>query len=234
MERALDHSSPHALVDFIESILDFLPASDRKPYQKMIEDVRAGKDIQLERVEETAKNAAVVTWPRRYALSRFLQTIGAGFEWEAVLAAVRPTTRVLLKRLQALHPDQPIGTVLETSDAAVAIGPDEELEIDLVREELVPTLWEEHGESLEPMIEEAQIELEAMKKRLRRLRNQADAAASADRTRFIEKLLSLEDRIYFDGEAVPLEVLDAELQFDASDAALPPSDEEGDLETRNG
>jgi hypothetical protein len=63
-------------------------------------------------------------------------------------------------------------------------------------------------------------ELEAMKKRLKHIREQADAVSGTQQIAYFEKLADLEDKIYFGGEAVPLEVLDAEVQFDAGERVL--------------
>ena len=47
---------------------------------------------------------------------------------------------------------------------------------------------------------------------------------SAQQDSLLRKIESFEDRIYFGGEAIPLEVLDMELKFDIEDVVLPPSD----------
>ncbi len=70
------------------------------------------------------------------------------------------------------------------------------------------------------MIDEAAKELEAIKKRLKRLRERAVESTGTSQDAGFEKLNELENRIFFAGEAVPLEVLDAEVEFEAGATVL--------------
>lgn len=220
-ERLLNLNDSTVVCDFIESVLGYLPEKDRKPYEATVEETREqGQAVTPERLAEMAKNIGAVTWPKRRALARFIETVGAELEWEGVVKHVRPSTATLLKKLRK---DSGAGSLAETlthSDASYLLKPDQEIEIKMIRDEVRSDLYEDHQEALEPLVEEAQSELEAMKKRLKHIREQADAVSGTQQIAYFEKLADLEDKIYFGGEAVPLEVLDAEVQFDAGERVL--------------
>ena len=209
-ERLLNLRDTVAVCDFIESMLGYLPEKDRKPYETVVEETREGKEIPVERLAEMAKNIAAVTWPRRRALTRFLETVGSELEWEGVIKNVRPSTATLLKKLRKDSGAGDLASTLSHPDASTLLKSDQEIEIGMIRDEVRADLYEDHAESLEPIIDEVQIELEAMKKRLKRLRD----------LEMFDKLAVLEDRIYFQGEAIPLEVLDAEVQYNAGETIL--------------
>jgi hypothetical protein len=219
-ERLLNLRDTVAVCDFIESVLGFLPEKDRKPYEAVVEEAREGKDVTVERLAEMAKNIAAVTWPKRRALSRFIETVGSELEWEGVIKNVRPTTASLLKKLRKDSGATDLASTLAHPDASTLLKEDQEIEINMIRDEVRADLYEDHAESLGPIIEEAQSELEAMKKRLKKVREQADAVSGTQQIAYFDKLADLEDKIYFAGEAVPLEILDAEMQYDASEQVL--------------
>lgn len=205
----------------MESVLEFLPKGDRRVYQKAIDRVDAGEDVVDERLVEMAKNAGAVSWPMRYALKRFLEDVGSELEWEKVLEALRPATRALLKELKKLTNAKTLDEALNTSDATIIIHPEQELEIQMVRDEVRMELWEEHKESMDVLIQEGVTELEAIRKRLKQIRKQAEKMSGSEQDLLFKKLDAFEDRLYFGGEALPLSLLDEELQYDSEEAALP-------------
>ncbi len=215
---------PIAIADFMESVLEFVPEADREPYQALIDEVRSGQAPAVERLAEAAKNLAAVTWPARRGLQRFLSEMGAEIEWEAVLEAVRPTTATLLKRLRKHVGVKTLDETLADPQASYAIHEREEIEISMVRQEVQGHLWEEHQEALAPLVDEAKSELGALRKRLKLLREQAPAMRGQEELARA-KVDAFEDRVYFGGEAIPLEVLDAELAFDREDREIPATDD---------
>ncbi|GEM_PF-1389157 len=221
MERYLNLHDMTAVADFMESVIDFLPDKDRKPYQQLIDAVHGHSHVSRERLAEAAKNIGAVTWPARRALGHFLATVGSELEWEAVLEQARPATALLLKRLRRSAEVGTISEVLKTTDAQYAIGPDQEIELSMLRDEVRYHIWESHHEALGPMIDETRVELEAIKKRLKRLREQATKSDEATRNRLLDTLERFEDKLYFGGELLPLESLDAEILFDAEDSEGP-------------
>ena len=76
-ERHLNLRDKTAVAEFIASQLEFLPENDRKPYEKILEDLEAHRTIQEDELIAVAKNIAAVSWPARRALDRFLKSVGA-------------------------------------------------------------------------------------------------------------------------------------------------------------
>jgi hypothetical protein len=221
VEPYLDLNDRTAVCDFIESVLPYLPEKDRKPYEALVSSARDGSDeVTPERLAEEAKNIGAMTWPARHALSRFIESVGSELEWEAVVKNVRPTTATILKKLRKDAGATDLASTLKDDDASIVLKPDQEIEISMVRDEARIDLYEDHREALEPMIDEAAKELEAMKKRLKRLRDRAVEVTGTMQDSAFEKLKELEDRIFFGGEAIPLEVLDAEVEFEGGASVL--------------
>ncbi len=218
MERYLNLHDVIAVADFMESVIDFLAEKDRKPYQQFIDAVHAKEHVSRERLAEAAKNIGAVTWPARRALLQFITTVGSELEWEAILEQTRPATALLLKRLRQSAGTTTLDETLKTTDAQYAIGPDQEVEITMLRDEVRYHLWETHREAMDLMIEEMLVELQAIKKRLKRLREQATKSDALTRDRLLDTLERFEDRLYFGGDLLPLELLDAEITLDAEES----------------
>jgi hypothetical protein len=220
----IDKRNALELADFIEEVIEYLPESDRAPYEALANELAEQKNVTLELALEKVTNLAVATWPSRRATRRFCEGAGAGVEWDEIMAAVRPTTRVMLERLKKNTGLDTLDQVLASSDAPLAIHQDEETEIALLRPEVRAMIWLAHQAKLEPQVKAAQAELESMKKRIKLLRDTA-ARSSSTQSVVLEKLERYEDKIYFEGEAVPLDVLDAELKYASEDVELPPTDD---------
>ncbi|MCC6563872.1 hypothetical protein IT087_03185 [Candidatus Uhrbacteria bacterium] len=221
VDRYLDLEDMTATCDFIESVLPYLPEKDRKQYEVSITAARDGaENLSKETLAEMAKNIAIITWPQRRALARFIETVGSELEWEAVVKNVRPSTATVLRKLRkdANAPD--LAATLAHPDASTVLKDDQEIEISMVRDEARVDLYEDHQEALEPLVTEASVELEAIKKRLKKIRERELEAGGSQQERLNEKLTDLEDMIYFGGEVIPLEVLDAEVQFTGGETVL--------------
>lgn len=221
MESFLNLEDRELTADFILAAADYLPAKERKPYEQIAERVLAHEHVPTEELAGMAKKIAEETWAAKRALDQFLKTIGQELEWEAVITNVRPATALLLKRLRKNADAKSLEETLDAPDASYAIQSEQEIEIDMVRDEARVDLFESHKEALEPMIAEAQAEFDAIKKRLKKIREQAFEMKGAAQDTLIARLDTLEDNIYFGGEAPKLEVLDTELNFDREEAALP-------------
>lgn len=221
VEPYLDLNDRIAVCDFIESVLPYLPEKERKSYEALVPSARDGSDeVTPERLAEEAKNIGAATWPARHALSRFIESVGSELEWEAVVKNVRPTTASILKKLRKDANASDLASTLKDDDASIVLKPDQEIEISMVRDEARIDLYEDHQEALGPMIDEAAKELEAIQKRLKRLRERAVESTGTSQDAGFEKLNDLENRIFFAGESVPLEVLDAEVEFEGGESVL--------------
>ncbi len=220
-EGYLNLRDARQIADFMISVMDFLPAKDQKVYQKMVDDIQAGKEVPEERLIEMVKNMGAVSWPKRYAIKKFLEDMGSELEFEAVTEAIRPATRALLKELRKSSGAKTLDEALQSSDAAIVIHPEQEVEIEMVREQVRLQLWEERADHLKELIQEGVTELEAIRKRLQQLRKQAEKMDGSQQDLLFQKLNSYEDKLYFGGEILPLSMLEEELKYDAADASDP-------------
>lgn len=221
----LDLRDANAILSFIDGAVPFLPEKDRKVYLQMEADFHARKRVPPAKVAEIVRNLGAATWAKRRALDRFLSTVGAGLEWDAVLAAVRPTTALLLKRLRASQGERTLDEALKSSDAAMAIHDEEEIELQALRPEIRLRIWQEHEKALATIVQETEVECEAIKKRLKAMRDLAVQSKPARSAELMRKLEQLEDKFYFGAEMVPLEMLDNEIRFDSEEQAIPSADD---------
>ncbi len=222
--RYVDRRDAFAVADFMTEVVEYLPESDRAPYLQAIEDLEAGEHVTTERLAEVAKNLAMATYPARRATMQFFQTVGAKDEWKKVLESVRPTTRVLLERLCKNIECKSLDEVLGSSDASYAIHDQEEMELEALRPEIRLRYWQSHQTSLQKLVEDAQTELEGMKKRWQMLKQIAGRSPKQAST-LLEKLEMYEDKVLFGGETIALEVLDQEVRYAAEEAAIPSTDD---------
>lgn len=224
-QRFLNVRDPVQVADFIDSVVEYLPEDQQKEYISFVAELHEeeGDEVKPEEMAQKAKTIAVQTWPAHRALEKYLQGAGAEKEWEAVLEAVRPTTSLLLKRLWKNSGCRTLDEALASSDAPLAIHDEEEMEIKLVRPEVRISLWQDEQETLKPLVKEATMELEGLQKRLKALRDQALRSAKQQDS-LLAQLESLEDRIYFAGQSIPLDKLDLELQSILEDGIIPPEE----------
>jgi len=221
MKRHLELTHPHAVADFAASVMDFLPAKERPQYKKLVDDIRAEKTIAEDRLVESARAIGSATWAERRAFDVFLNGKGADMEWKALLDALKPNTAALLKQLQKSSGAKTVGEALNHSDAAILVHEKENDELALVRPQIRLALWGAHKKEIKPLVARMETERKAIQARLEKMR------ALAGRTKresdlLFPKIEAFEDRLYFGGETIPLEILDAEMQFALDDVELPP------------
>lgn len=221
VDRYLDLADVIATCDFIESVLPYLSEKDRKPFEMAVTEARDGEEeYTREKLAELAKQVATMTWLARRALARFVETVGSELEWEAVVKNIRPSTAAVLRKLRKDAGAADLAATLAHPDASLLLKDDQEIEISMVRDEVRVDLYEDHVESLEPLMVDAESELKAMEKRLKTIRERAVEAGGTAQESLFDKLADLEDRILFKGEIVPLEVLDAEVGYSGGETVL--------------
>jgi hypothetical protein len=211
----------HAVADFMESVLEFLPASGRQPYQEMIGHIREHQYPPREKTIPLAYQIGRTTWPARRALNRYLETSdGAQEEWNRLFERCRAKTAAALKKLKSSANSPSLEHALDQSDASLLIDSDMELELSLLRPQIRLMLWQEHQKALVPFLKEAEQELQDIDTRLQQMKE--EAARSRTGREFIQaKILAFEDRIYFGGESLPIDMLDSELQFEREEREMP-------------
>jgi hypothetical protein len=203
------------LLDFLDSIADYLPLEERERAFASLREKVDGDAIPAAELAEQVLQQAILTWSARRAVQRYVDAEGADIEWQMLLEAVRPSTAFLLKRLRERIGARTLRQVLTSPNISTAIQGEERTEIELVRPEVWIELWLTQSEALLWHAEEAKKELEAMHQRLLKLeRFSAQSDKQADMTK---KIREFQDRIYFGGESIPLDKLDEELQLTIGD-----------------
>lgn len=213
-----------SVADFLESLMELVPADQRSPFLEAIHDIRDHRYPSKERLAELTYTLGKVTWPARRALARYAEsTDGSAYEWDRVLERCRTSTASALKKLRHALPSAPLDTALRQADAAILIDADREMELALLRPQILSALWREHQNLLAPFIHQAQTELHEIEQRFARMKEEATKSRT-QQDLLLSKLATFKDRVYVDGEVLPTEMLDAELQFEREERALPTED----------
>ncbi len=204
-----------ALLSFLDVIADYLPTEELADALALIENAESENSLSSAELAGRVLQYAVLAWPARRAVQRFVGADGAEAEWQAVSDAVRPTTAYLLKRVREQQGLRTLGQLMESEEAASAIHGSERTEIELLRPEIWIELWSTQPDALQTHAQEAQKELEAMHQRLQKL--ERFSADSGKKDELLKKVREFQDRIYFSGETISLEKLDEELQLTIGD-----------------
>lgn len=202
------------LLDFMDSIADYLPVDERERAWQILEEKMEEPLSQAELAGRVLQQA-VLTWPARRAIQRYVNAEGAEAEWEKLFETVRPATGFLLKRARERSGARTFSQLLETADIAAAIQGEERTELELVRPEILIDLWRAQPNELQAHTHEANKELAMMHERLQKL--EQFSVQSEKRAALAEKIREFQERIYFGGESIPLEKLDEELQLTIGD-----------------
>lgn len=208
----LDFKNLPTVIDFISEIQDYAGAAERTTVSSLLREYEQGKKFHLPELAEAVKRIAVSALPARYAVSRFFEEEGSGEEWERVLASVRPSTAHILKRLDDYLELHALDALLKHEDAEMALKDEDRFEIAEVRKQLRIDYWKTKSQTLAPLVKEGKTLLSGYLKRLDTLRElAADLPSSIDE--IYSKLTHYEDRILYEGEPLPLEVLDEEIKY---------------------
>ena len=174
-----------------------------------------------------ARNLAIATWPARFALQRFFQAEGADAEWDAVCAAIRPSTAHLVKRIRRSSNAKTLDELLGHPDADAALKDEERMEISEIRGHFRQDYWTLHAKKLAGLVKQGEAELAGVRSRLNKLRDIAVAIERSIQDEIFSKIAHYEDRILFAGEIVPFEILDQELAYYTDQRAIDPLEDDG-------
>lgn len=204
-----------SLIDFLDGILEYLPKEQQEEALTFLQRSRDEALVSQDELLEQAKRQAVLSWPARRAVERFVARDGAVAEWEAMLDVTRPTTAYLLRRFRDRTNVNNVSELLSHPESHMALQGEERSEVELVRPEIWADLWHHQVEGLDVHEIEAKKEFEGLYQRLQKLRQ--FAASASQRKELEKKIRDYEHRIYFDGEAIPVEALDEELKLTIGD-----------------
>lgn len=221
----LDLRDKAAVADFITENLEYAPAPDREKAEAILQDLHDGKKVQTDKLAEAAKKLAIAGFPARYALDHFFEHEGINEEWKRIMKTVRPSTAHLLKRFRDAGKLDSLDAVLDHAESDVAIHEDERFEISEVRKHLRSDYWRQHSKNLTELTKQGQECLNDYLHRLGKLRDLAVTLPRNLQDEVFSKLTHYEDCILFEGELVPLEILDEEIKYYVDQKEISPTGE---------
>ena len=209
------------IADFIDMLADYLPDAERREAVALVAQADQDQSLAVTELAEQAWFYAKQTWTVRRAVQRFIASdVGADQEWLLVLAAVQPTTALLLSRVRVRYAVASLGQALVLPEASVALQGETREELELVRPEVWVELWRTQSPELLAELREAKTELEERHHRLEKLERFSQAMTTTTRAAHAalrKKTQGFEERLYLGGEAIPLEELDEALQLTIGD-----------------
>lgn len=209
----LDLRDKPRVVDFLVEAAPYAKDKDRADADKAVKSYQDGEHVATDKLAETARKLSIATWPARYAVRHFFGHEGAEQEWEGVLAAVRPSTAHLMKRVRKATKAATLDEVLRHEDAASALRDEEAREIDLARMHIREDCWKMNNASLAKIVKDGERERDGYVKRLRQMREIAEGLPLVLQDEVFSKMKHYEDRVMFAGEVVPFEILDEEIKY---------------------
>lgn len=221
----LDLRNQPRVVDFLVEAMEYAPAKERAAAEKMVARYQDEAHVPTDKLASAARTLALASFPARFAVKHFFTTEGAEEEWTQVLAAVRPSTAHLLKRVRKSSGTTSLDAVLAHADADSALKEDELHEIEQVRSQVRAEYWKSHAKTLAILVKEGEAELKAFRTRFDKLRDLAAAMPRGLQDEVFSKINHYEDRILYAGETVPQLTLDEELQYYTEQKAVSPIEE---------
>ncbi len=215
------------VIDFLVEYLDYAPAKDKAAAEKIIQDYHDGKKLAVEKLADAVRKFATAAWPARFAINRYFAEEGKEVEWERILAAVRPSTAHLLKRSRNGRKDHSLDKVLGQAESEIAFQEAERYEIAEVRKQLRHDYWRDKYKTLGVFVKDGELELQGYIERLDKLRELAVDMPADQQREIFSKIERFEDRILFEGEVVPLQILDEEILYYAEQKELAPDEDLG-------
>ncbi len=206
-ERSFSVRDTQAVVDFVEEAMGYLSPESQREFHVFLETLEIPSEHSLSYRAEQMKRLAIETWPMRRALKLFLEGEGGLIEWKKLIQTVRPTTALLLTRLQKTGSGQTLDEVLALPGAYIALQESEEIELRHVRPEIRLQIWREMGESLTPLVQRARQEFRHLQLQLQGMRREAEQSLD-DREKMLERVESLEHTCYVGGQLLHLEQID--------------------------
>ena len=126
---------------------------------------------------------------------------------------MRPATLFLISRVRRNTSALTIEEALRTGEADYAFDEDQRVEIQLLQLEIRIDLWLEAQADVAPFIDEARGELSALQKRLNVFKAQQERLSEQGRKQELAaRIEELEERLFILGEAIPVDLLDQELE----------------------
>lgn len=218
----LDLRDKPRVVDFLVECVEYAAPQEQAEARRWIRAYEDGEKVPTDALAEAARTCARSAWPAQFALDRFFAQQGKEEEWQRVIASVRPSTAHLLQRFRRGTGTDSLDATLQHSESDTAFRHEERQEITEVRKQSRLEYWREHSSLLTDLVASGSSELALRQQRLTALRDLALDLPRSLQDEVFSKLTHYEDRLLFERECVPLDVLDAEVAYYTEQKELSP------------
>lgn len=221
-ERYLDLRDKARVIDFLLEHLEYASPKEQSTAQAWITDYQEGAKTPTDKLAEAARKFAIAIWPARFAVQRYFMTEGIEEEWKKITSSVRPSTAHLLKRFRQGTGMKSLDETLQHAESDTALHEGERIEIAEVRSHLRQETWKNKKKMLVELVKEGEELLKETRERFAALRELALVLPRSMQDEVFSKIERFEDRMYFEGEVIPLEILDQEVQYYKEQKAISP------------
>jgi len=212
-EFFLDLRDKVRVIDFLADNAEYAAPNIRLDAERWIHAYEEQEKIPTDKLADAARKFAWSIWPARYAVSAYFSSEGSEEEWLRILAAVRPSTAHLLKRFRKGTDAKNLDETLNHIESDVAFHAGERVEIDEVRKHLRQAYWREKKSALHALVKEGERLRDGYRERLDVLREMIPNFPRTAQDEIMSKIERYSDRILFEGEVVPVEILDEEIKY---------------------
>lgn len=219
MPRYLDLHHRISVIDFILEYVEYLSSDSliRTRAEQVAHDAQHGGQVSRETLAAVARDVGRAAWVARVVLGRYLRTqAGKDDEWRRVIAAVSNSTAHLLERFKKSEGASSLEEVLTHDESGQALHDAERIEISEVRIHLLPNMWHEVKERLADDARTAQALLARIEEHIKRYRETGLGESELDAGDILSQVEDWEDRVYFGGEVLDPEKLEAEVVYERS------------------
>ncbi|MCR4279056.1 MAG: hypothetical protein NUV81_04140 [bacterium] len=210
----LDLQNRNRVIDFLVTFLPLvMPAKERARMEKYVRDAEADETrfSQLE-LMDTVRDLAVRVWSARYAVATYIQE-HPNTEWDVIEPILTPQTKAHITRLRSTYAEPTFESFLHRNEVDAVLDEAEKLELKNVLQESHLVIWKTRGEEMKEALKKGDALREAFQERMEMLRGLGSELEESLQKEVYSKVTHFEDRFLFEGEIVPIEILDEEIAY---------------------
>ena len=210
----LDLQNRNRVLDFLVTFVPFVQsAKERARIEKKIRDAEEQKEEISEAVlMDTIRDLAKHVWPVRYAVAQYIEQ-HPGVEWEVIALALTPQTHAHIVRLRSTYSEPVLESLLNMHEVDAVLDDAEKIELKSVLQEASLSIWKSFGGDMKDDLQKGEMLLSAFQDRMETLRRLGGELDESLQQEVYSKVTHYEDRFLYEGESVPIEILDEEIAY---------------------
>jgi len=217
----LDLSDSTEMINFLSRWLAFSSGKIHSHADSFITDYDDGKVVQEVELANFVREFARGVFPVRYALDLHFNEGGSAEEWSKVEKAVSRSTAHLLSRFRKMSEVSTLNELFQHDDFDITFGEERRVEIEQVRHHVLEDYWAANKNSLQSMVDDGEVVLNKFENIIQKMRDCAAGLPTLLQEELYSKITRFEDRVYYQGEVVPLQMLEEELAYYQDQKELP-------------